>query len=156
MGMAGLEALGNTNLVTPWGRPSACVPESAVLTVDVITDRWRTSRDRKEQRPMVGSSALSCVRISLAPLACVGAARKSAIADQGLHQAFERAMYSESAAQRLTLAYDGQGARPNHADSSVNFRFTATGSSRCKGRMMTRFLRPHRSAGHDNLIQTEG
>jgi hypothetical protein len=98
---------------------------------------------------MVGSSTLACVRISLVPLACTGAA------------AAERAAYSESAAQRLTLAYDGQRARLNHADSSVNFRFTATRCSRCKGRMMTRFLRaqaarPHRSAGHDNLIQTEG
>lgn len=56
-------------------------------------------------------------------------------ADEGLRQAFERAMYSleESGngtyrgvnrAQRLTLEFDGQEARLSHPDGSVNFHLT--------------------------------
>ncbi len=66
------------------------------------------------------------------------AAWKKAGADDGLRQAFERAMYSvkdggngtwrgANAAQRLTLEFSDQGARLSHPDGSVTFRLTGYG-----------------------------
>ena len=66
------------------------------------------------------------------------AAWKKAGADEGLRQAFERAAYSledsghgtwrgVNPAERLTLEFDGQGARLRHPDGSVSFHLTGYG-----------------------------
>jgi hypothetical protein len=63
---------------------------------------------------------------------------KKAGADDGLRQAFERAIYclkdsghgtwrGENAAQRLTLEFNGREARLNHPDGSVSFHLTGYG-----------------------------
>ena len=66
------------------------------------------------------------------------AAESSAGADAGLRQAFERARYAlqdsgqgtyrgENPAQRLTLEFDGRGAKLSHPDGSVSFHLRGYG-----------------------------
>ena len=103
---------------------------------------------------MVGSRTFSYVRVGLISLACVclapltlngasaatgaDAVWKKAGADEGLRQAFKRAIYAlkdsghgtwrgVNAAQRLTLEFNGSEARLSHPDGNVNFRLTGYG-----------------------------
>jgi hypothetical protein len=88
-------------------------------------------------------SAQTTRLVPSAPVNSVGAkdadpAWKKAGADEGLRQAFERTVYSlrdsgdgawrgENPAQRLTLEFNGQGARLSHPQGSVSFHLTGYG-----------------------------
>ena len=91
----------------------------------------------------MGLVSLACLCLAAAGLGASRASKADAAwkktgADDGLRQAFERAMYSledsgqgtwhgANAAQRLTLEFNGQGARLSHPDGSVSFHLTGYG-----------------------------
>ena len=85
--------------------------------------------------------------------------KMSAIADEGLRQAFERAAYSledsghgicrgVNPAERLTLEFDAQEARLRHPDGSVSFRLSGYGYG-------DRLRKPARATlkGHGNRVE---
>jgi len=89
-------------------------------------------------RRLVRTFAFLFSLAALAAAANPDAVRKKAGADEGLRQAFERAIYSiedsghgiwrgVNPAQRLTLEFNGREARLTHPDGSVNFHLTGYG-----------------------------
>ncbi len=91
---------------------------------------WGTNASRKVSVESSGNSQITATKAD--------AVWKTAGADQGLREAFERAIYAleESGhgtyrgvnpAQRLTLEFNGQEARLSHPDGSVNLHLTGYG-----------------------------